>query len=278
MTKTKKAIKKKLAPPKPLPQRGAKKRPIETEPATVPQIEPATKKPTKKELKAANEALQDAAAAAKDAPHIEARLHVGELSVLVDASSLEHTLGCGRWGGGLGLLDSWPDTVWAGLLAHLGLPAFPLDRAMAEKPVRRLVQRLWYEAVQGGVPQERVAVWNERDAEAQETYKQEQPKIATATKEKSERARTSFGKSRGGITTYIPTDALKKASVGGQAAVLLAAFKAAKWAAMTTQQATEGMLKAGLKTATKPERIAAFYLCQWVKKSLLTRGTAEAAE
>jgi hypothetical protein len=25
------------------------------------------------------------------------------------------------------------------------------------------------------------------------------------------------------------------------------------------------MVKAGLKTATKPERIAGFYLCQWVK-------------
>jgi hypothetical protein len=34
------------------------------------------------------------------------------------------------------------------------------------------------------------------------------------------------------------------------------------------------MVAHGLKTGTKPERIAAFYLCQWVKKQFLMRGTA----
>ena len=59
--------------------------------------------------------------------------------------------------------------------------------------------------------------------------------------------------------------------LGGQAGMLLTAFKAAAWTPLTTAMATEGMLKAGLKTSTKPERIAAFYLCQWVKKGLLNR-------
>lgn len=228
------------------------------------------KRQTKKEI---NQALQDAAAAAHDAPHIECRLIVGEMSVPVDASSLEHTLGAGMWGHGDGLVDKWPDTVWAGLLAHLGLPAFPLDRTVAERPVKRLVQRLWYEAVQGHVPEARAATFAERDAEAETKYKQDLPKVVEAAAGKTERAKTSFGRARSGVTTYTPTAALKTAIIGGQAAVLQTAFKNVKWGPMTVAEATAGMLKAGLKTSTKPERISGFYLCKWVPKGWLTRGT-----
>jgi hypothetical protein len=84
----------------------------------------------------------------------------------------------------------------------------------------------------------------------------------------------SFG--RKGETVYTPTELLKdkKLALGGQQAPLLAFFRDMKFASATTQQATDGMVAHGLKTGTKPERIAAFYLCQWVKKGLLERSTA----
>ena len=208
-----------------------------------------------------------------DAPRVDCRLLIGDLSLPVDASSLEHTLGSGRWGGGRGLVDSWPDAAWVGLLVHLGLAADPLDRTAADQPVKRLVQRLWYEAVNPTVLERLKPVFDKRDEERAEEYKEKFTKVKAVSAEKSVRAKTSFG--RHGETKYTPTAALKdkKLVLGGQAAILLEAFKKADWVAMTTAEATKGMLTAGLKTTTKPERIAAFYLCQWVKKSLLERTT-----
>ena len=231
------------------------------------------KKPTKKELKAENEALADKIAAAPDAPRIEAHLRVGELAVPVDVGSLERTLGAGMYGHGDGLVDAWPDTAWSGLLAHLGLPAFPLDRTVAERPVKRLVQRLWYEATQGHVPTERTEVFAARDAEGVERYKKDFPNVAVEAQAKSERAKTSFGRKPGTETRYMPTDLLKdkKLALGGQQAPLLAFFRATKFAAATTAEATAGMLEHGLVTATKPERIAGFYICTWCKRGLLVR-------
>ena len=221
-------------------------------------------------------APQDAALrSADDAPRIECRLRVGELYLPVDASSLERTLGAGRWGNGRGLMDAWPDTAWAGLLAHLKLPAEPLDRAVADQPVKRLVQRLWYEAIKGGVPEERKAVFEERDAERVEEYKRKfdgAGGIKDNAIAKKERAKTSFGRS--GETRYMPTDALKskKLALNGQAGILVKAFRDADFKPMTTQEATDAMLKAGLVTGTDPKRIAAFYLSQFAtKKNLLTR-------
>ena len=209
----------------------------------------------------------------EDAPRIECRLIVGDLSLLVDASSLERTLGAGRWGHGLGLVDSWPDAVWVGLLTYLKLPAEPLDRTVAEQPVKRLVQRLWYEAINPAVLVDRKDVFVERDNERAEEYKEKFGHVEGTAKARSERAVKSFAKGRGGETKYTPTDKLnaKGLTIGGQAGILLEAFKAAKFASMSTHEATEGMVKAGLKTTTKPERISAFYLCQWVKKGLLER-------
>lgn len=219
----------------------------------------------------------------KDAPRIETRLVVGDVSVPVDAASLDHTLGSGPWGHtqgyGPGLVDTWPDTAWAALLAHLRLPAFPLDREAAEKPVKRLVQKLWYEAVQGGVPEERRAVFAERDAEAAKSYKPDFEKVE-ATAETRAKAGARMQAARGGPTTYEPTPHLKKngAEAKGQAAMLFSAFKAGGFAPMTTVAAAEAMVKAGLVTTTKPERIAAFYLCQWVKTGWLARKEAEHAK
>ena len=219
----------------------------------------------------------------KDAPRIECRLVVGDVSVAVDASSLDHTLGSGPWGHtqgyGPGLVDTWPDTAWAALLAHLKLPAFPLDREAAEKPVKRLVQRLWYEAVQGGVPEERRAVFAERDAEAVKAYKPDFEKVE-ATAETRARAGARMSAARGGPTTYEPTAALKdkKLKLGGQAAILLAAFRDNGFKPMTVPEATAAMLKAGLKTTTKPERISSFYLSQWATKAGLLARKNEATK
>ena len=214
-------------------------------------------------------------AVAARAPHIEAKLLINGVAYPVDPSrdtGLDHTLGAGRWGHGLGLADAWPDAAWVGLLTWLGLPADPLDRAAAEHPVKRLIQRLWYEVCAGGVPEDRRPVFDARDAVRQKEYAEGFPAAAERTKEKKERARaTGFG--RTGEVRYAPTDALKKKDVqfGGQAALLHAAFKGVGWKPMTTAEATAGMVAAGLKTTTKPERIAAFYLCQWAKKGLLSR-------
>ena len=207
-----------------------------------------------------------------DEPHIECRLLVGDLSLPIDASSLSHTLGVADYGYGKGLVDSWPDTAWAGLLTYLKLPADPLDRSAAESPVKRLVQRLWYEAIQGGVPVEQKAVLEERDAERADAYKAEFTGVKAAVIARKERSAASFGRS--GETTYNPLAALKaeKLKMNGQAGILLEAFRAGNFEPMTTVQAADNMVKAGLKTTTKPERIAAFYLCQFVKKSLLERG------
>ena len=97
-----------------------------------------------------------------DAPRVDCRLLIGDLSLPVDASSLERTLGSGRWGGGCGLVDSWPDAAWVGLLVHLGLAADPLDRTAADQPVKRLVQRLWYEAVNPTVLERLKPVFDKR--------------------------------------------------------------------------------------------------------------------
>ena len=242
-------------------QRRSKSAPVVPQPTAVVPV-----KETKK--------LADKIAAAPDAPHIECRLIVGELSVPVDASDLCHTLGAGMWGHGDGLVDAYPDTVWSGLLAHLGLPAFPLDRTVAERPVKRLVQRLWYEAIQGRVPEERAAVFAVRDDESVERYKKDFPNVAVEAQAKSERAKTSFGRKLGTETRYTPTDLLKdkKLVLGGQQAPLLAFFRAAKFAPATTAEATAGMLEHGLKTTTDPTRISSFYLSQWTtKKGYLTR-------
>ena len=213
-----------------------------------------------------------------DAPKIECRLIVDDLSLPVDANyltGLEHTVGGGQWGGGHawgpGLIDSWPDAAWVALLVHLGLPADPLDRSVAGPPVKRLVQQLWYDAIKGGVPEERKTAFVERDADSAKEYRGSFEAVKTAVESHKERAVRSFGREK--ATAYTPTDALKsgKPSFGGQQAPLFAFFKAAKFAPATTAQAAEGMVKAGLKTTTKPERIAAFYLCAWVKKGLLTR-------
>jgi hypothetical protein len=219
--------------------------------------------------------------AGHDAPRIDCRLTIGETSYPVDPSSLERTLGAGRWGHGLGLVDSWSDAAWVGLLVRLNLPADPLDRIAAEQPVKRLVQRLWYEAIAPWtlkVDDERTEAdtrMTARDAAAAEKYGNGFSKIKVAATEKSTRARESFGKARGGEVRYIPTPALKdkKLALGGQAGILLDAFRAVEFKPMTTHEATDAMVKAGLKTTTKPERIAAFYLSQWAtKKGLLTKG------
>jgi len=210
--------------------------------------------------------------AEQDTPRIECRLIVGDLSLPVDASNLERTLGAGRWGRE-SFVDAWPDAAWTGLLAYLGLPAFPLDREAATQPVKRLVQKLWYEAIKGGVPEERKEVMDTRDKERAKEYSavfngvDGSTGIKAKVEGKAARAKTSFAKARGGETKYAPTAALKalKTAPGGQAGILHLAFKNAKWAAMSTSEAAEAMVKAGLKTATKPERIAGFYLCQWVK-------------
>lgn len=209
--------------------------------------------------------------AEKDNPRIDCRLLVGELSLPVDASNLERTIGAGRWGHGLGLVDQWPDAAWVGLLTYLKLPADPLDRGVADQPVKRLVQQLWYETVKGCVPEDRAVVMAERDADRSNEYKEKFTKIKEISVTRAEHAKTGFG--RHSETSYEPTTALKDAKLvlGGQAAILLTTFKTGGWKSMTTAIATEGMLKAGLKTTTKPERIAAFYLCQWVKKGLLKR-------
>jgi hypothetical protein len=212
-----------------------------------------------------------------DAPRIECRLIIGDLSLMVDGSNLERTLGAGRWVRE-SLVDSWPDTAWTGLLAYLGLPSFPLDRPTASPPVKRLVQKLWYEAIKGGVPEERKAEFEARDTAKAAEYKKNIVGYAEAVTGKAERARAAFGTARakGGETVYEPTAALKVKGfkLGGQAGVLVDAFRANGFKAMTTQEATDAMLKAGLKTGTDPKRISSFYLSVWAsKKGLLTRVT-----
>ena len=254
-TKTKK-LAKKVNPPKPLAPRGKKS--IGSTLRANKTVTLEMDVPTKVD---------------EDAPRIECRLLVGDLSLPIDAASLERTLGAGRWGHGFGMVDSWSDAAWVGLLAHLKLPADPLDRTVAEQPVKRLVQRLWYEAINPAVLVDRKDVFVERDNERAEEYKEKFGRVEGIAKGRSERAVKSFAKGRGGETKYVPTDKLKAKglTIGGQAGILLEAFKAAKFASMSTHEATEGMIKAGLKTTTKPERISAFYLCQWVKKGLLER-------
>ena len=254
-------------------QRRSKSAPVVPQPTAVVPVKETKKLAAEKRASKKNEALADKIAAAPDAPHIECRLIVGELSVPVDASDLCHTLGAGTWGHGDGLVDAYPDTVWSGLLAHLGLPAFPLDRTVAERPVKRLVQRLWYEAIQGRVPEERATVFATRDAESVECYKKDFPNVAVEAQAKSERAKTSFGRKPGDETRYTPTDKLKdkKLILSGQQAPLLAFFRAAKFAPATAQAAGAGMVEHGLKTTQPPERVAAYYLAMWSKKEWVTR-------
>jgi hypothetical protein len=213
-------------------------------------------------------------AANADAPRIECHLLVGELSVPIDASSLEHTLGAGQWGYGRGLVDAWPDAAWVGLLTHLGLPADPLDRTTAAQPVKRLVQKLWYAAVKGGVPDERKVEFEARDVARVEEYKASFGHVKETAEGRSERAKTNFGKVRASIaeSIYTPTAALKDKKFTGQQAPIFDFFKSTKFTAANLSQVAAGAAAAGLKTAKQtPERVAAFYLADWTKKGLLTR-------
>ena len=247
--------KKPVAPPKPMLQR------------------------TKKSKSVASSLPSEVVAIAKvdeDAPRIECRLLVGDLSLLVDPSSLERTLGAGRWGHGLGLVDSWPDAAWVGLLAYLKLPADPLDRTVAEQPVKRLVQQLWYAAVNPTVLVDRKDAFAARDADRQEEYKEKFTRVEGVAKGRSERAVKSFAKARANTAEaiYTPTAALKAKDLklSGQQAPILEFFKASKFAAATIAQAVPGVVKAGLKTAKQtPERVVGYYFSEWTKKGLLTR-------
>ena len=225
---------------------------------------------------AAKEQLMDAEvkSANEDAPRIECRLLVGDLSLTVDPSSLERTLGAGRWGHGLGLVDSWPDAAWVGLLAYLKLPADPLDRTVAEQPVKRLVQQLWYGAVNPTVLIDRKDAFAERDADRQEEYKEKFTHVEGVAKGRSERAVKSFAKVRANTAeaVYTPTVALKGKTFSGQQAPILEFFKATKFAPATIAQTVVGAVKAGLKTAKQtPERVVGFYFSDWTKKELLDR-------
>jgi hypothetical protein len=212
----------------------------------------------------------------RDVPFIEARMTVGGITYPVDASDLARTIGAGSWVG-KGFVDAWPDAAWVGILAHLELPADPLDRTVAAQPVKRFVQRAWYAAIDPKMLEERKQTFDERDEARKAEYKEKFAEVKEEKTEKAVRARVSFGKARGGdgsATKYTPTDALKakKLVLGGQAGILLKAFRDAGFVPMTTEEATAAMLKAGLKTSTDPKRIAAFYLSQWsTKRGYLTR-------
>lgn len=255
-----------------------KKKTVSKKPAAAKELR-AAKKPAKprrsKPIAVSPVAIQtDAPQKTVDAPHIECRLFVGGIGYPIDPSNLERTIGGGRWASGL--IDEWSDAAWVGLLAHLGLPADPLDRTVAAQPVKRLVQRLWYEACAGGVPEESKTRFEERDAIRVAEYKENFTVVKDGSAAKAERARASFGKvreSRGGGSKYEPTEELKKKgpSLGGQQAPLYQFFKAGKFAAATTDEATAGMLAHGLKTGTDPKRISSFYLSRWTRDGLLTR-------
>lgn len=125
-----------------------------------------------------------------DAPHIDCRMMINGVGYPVDPSSLERTIGAGEWGHGRGLVDQWPEAAWVGLLTYLGLPADPLDPDVAGQPVKRLVQRVWYEAVKGEVPSR--DTFAKRDEERQEEYLEKFEGVKVAVVEKKVRAQKAF--------------------------------------------------------------------------------------
>ena len=220
-------------------------KPAPKKPAAAPAKKQPASNPPKKKLAAAppkkNEALTDKIAAVPvdaDAPRIESRLIIGELSLPVDVSDLCHTLGCAGSGYGRGLVDAWPDTAWAGILTHLGLPAFPLDRAVAAGPVKQLVQRLWYQAVgtSSGVSQERAAELSTRrpaDTASEERYKRDFPLVEAAVEAKVERGRamaTTLRAARPAAAEQTITVVSKENpyKVGSKAAATFELFRKAK--------------------------------------------------
>ena len=131
-----------------------------------------------------------------DAPRIECRLLIGDLSLPIDPANLDHTLGtaAAEWAYGKGLVDSWPDAAWVALLAYLDLPADPLDRSVAALPVKRLVQKLWYKNIKGYVPDE--VVLRKRDEERSEEYEEKFVTVKESSESRSEKAKTNFAKAR----------------------------------------------------------------------------------
>jgi hypothetical protein len=236
MPKKKAIIKKKL-----IVRKSETKKPVKKQAVTA---KPAEKKPEMVVIeKAAVKTEQH------EVPRIECNMLIAGIAYRVDASSLEHTIGAGRWGYGKGLVDGWPDAAWTGLLVHLRLPADPLDRETAGPAVKRIVQQLWYEYCGGGVPAERAEMFKKRDEAAAEHYKQDFVKVKELTVARSD----GMIRARGGETVYTPTAKLKAAKdIKGQAAQLLDFFKASKFAPATTKEAADGMMTAGLKTTTKP--------------------------
>jgi hypothetical protein len=188
----------------------------------------------------------------------------------VDCADLARTIGSGRWVGE-GLVDAWADAAWAAILDHLALPFESVDRAAAQWAVKRFVQRLWIDAFEPTLSYSAFARMEARDAEVRAKYlaaRTAAPHSADAVAVRGKRPAYKAAKVQ---AAYAPTKMLAKQKVRGQAKALLAFFKATRFAPATTLQAADGMVAAGLKTTTKPARIAAFYLCDWAKKGWLER-------
>ena len=205
--------------------------------------------------------------------HTEWYFTLNGLTALVDPRDLCKTLGAAQWGNGFGLVDSWGNDVWEAVLQHLGLPYKPLDRVAARWVMLRVVESAWIREF-GSFEQRETfesAKFAARDADAKAAYLKAFASVEKATVGRE--AGIAKARVTKGETSYMPTDRLKAEGlkIGGQAATLLAFFRASKWAPTTTTQAADGMVKHGMVTTTKPARIAAFYLCQWVKNGLLER-------
>jgi len=189
----------------------------------------------------------------------------------VDCGDLARTIGSGMWAGE-GLVDGWADAAWAAVLSHLGLPAASVDRTRAQWVVKRFVQRLWIGAFEPALSDGASARMDARDAEARAKYAAAcEAGDAEAGDVVAAVGRRPAYKAAKAQAAYAPTKALARQKVRGQARSLLAFFKSTRFAPATTAQAADGMVAAGLKTSTKPARIAAFYLCDWAKKGWLER-------
>lgn len=186
-------------------------------------------------------------------PRIEARLVFKGYSVPVDPADLGRTLGAADYGHGRGLMDQWPDGVWVALLHHLDLPADPLDREAAGDSVRRLVQRVWYEAIQpwrlkdgDGKPTKTAEQFDQRDEAAAARYVEKFQDVKEERAEKVERAKKAFANVARAASVYDgkKIKVLKKdhgARPGTKRAVGLDIIYKSK----TTDEATAALQKAG---------------------------------
>lgn len=199
---------------------------------------------------------------------------IGEHKLPIDATDLSRTLGAGQYGYGKGMVDGWSDDIWKAILGQWELPAEPLNREIAQWPVKRFVQRIWFEEFRGRELEMKRVEFDSKDNVSRRKYLSDFASVKDVVESKSERAKTNLAgkgttfKRTLGDRTYTPTAKLKdkKLTFTGQPQLILAFWRKAKYEPANIKTIVDAVVADGLKTNQPAERVVTHYLNIWKSK------------